>query len=229
MTQAQIVAWLKTEFQPLTFATPDATLTQLVQNAFRYWSTHSAFKHVKMYPVPGENGRVQLTKEFKSVVDIFPDRTTTFIFQSHPLWTLLGITILDNVTEDLITLGEAYRAYRSYVGAELRWKFEKSDDPEIGGYLYVAGMPPKATQMYVVGTKRLYAADDVVQENTLEWILSYVKALLKQVEGNTLRKSDIIGVKNDGQQLVDEGKEEVKELQERLGKEGRWVTFARRF
>jgi len=52
---------------------------------------------------------------------------------------------------------------------------------------------------------------------------------VKKAEGNTLRKSDIIGVKNDGQQLYDEGENERKELEERLATEGRWVVFARRF
>jgi hypothetical protein len=48
-------------------------------------------------------------------------------------------------------------------------------------------------------------------------------------EGNTLRKSDAIGIKNDGQQLIDEGKEEIKTLQEQLAQEGRWVSFTKRF
>jgi hypothetical protein len=229
MTKADIVSWLSTEFQPLTLATPTTTIEQLVDNTFRYWNTHSAYKIVQMVTAPGENGRVQLQKEIKSVVSVIPDRVTTWIFRDHPLWTLLGITILDNVTSDLILLGEAYRAYRNYIGAQMRWKFEKSDDPSVGGYLYSAGIPKEATRVYVVGTRRIYTDEDIVSEHVLNWVLYYAKALLKQVEGNTLRKSDIIGVKNDGQQLYEEGQSEMKDLQEQLRLDGRWVAFIRRF
>jgi len=229
MTKSDIASWLATEFQPLTLATPVTTREQLIDNAFRYWNTHSAFKYVEMTNIPGENGRIQLDKKFKTVVSVIPDRVTTWIFRDHPLWTLLGITILDNVTSDLILLGEAYRAYRNYIGAQMRWKFEKSDDPSTGGYLYSAGVPREASKLYVVGTRRIYTDEDIVSEHILNWILYYSKALLKQVEGNTLRKSDIIGVKNDGQALFDEGQNEMKDLQEQLRLDGRWVAFIRRF
>lgn len=229
MTKADILAWLKVEFQPLTLATPDDTINQLIDNTIRYWNTHSAYKCVEMVNYPGENASAQLNKKFKTVVEVFPDRTTTWIFRDHPLWTLLGITVIDNVTSDLIMLGEAYRNYRQYLGTQFRWKFESSDDPANGGKLYVAGFPNAATKMYVVGTRRIYNTEDVKSEYILNFLLYYSKALLKQVEGNTLRKSDIIGVKNDGQELMDEGKKEIEDLQERLKTDGRWVVFAQRW
>jgi hypothetical protein len=49
------------------------------------------------------------------------------------------------------------------------------------------------------------------------------------VEGNALRKTDAINIKNDGQQLYDEGKEDKLRLEERLANEGKWMCFARRF
>lgn len=137
--------------------------------------------------------------------------------------------MVDNVTSDLIELSEAYNNYRSYMGTSMRWKFEQSEDPATGGYLYIRNVPSGSDKLYVVGTRRLYTDEDITSEHILDWILRYAKALVKLTEGNLLRKSDIIGIKNDGQQLVDEGKNEVEALQKELAMNGRWVSFAKRF
>ena len=76
-----------------------------------------------------------------------------------------------------------------------------------------------------VNKKGSFHKDDYI----LDWILNYAKALLKQIEGNTLRKSSIIGINNDGQQLLNEGLDAQKELQESLSRDGRWLAFAKRF
>lgn len=229
---AKYVNWLKNEFKPLTLATASVpgVLEQQVENAIRYWNTHSGYKVSQVYDYRGGIGsRVQLSTEFKSVVTVYPTRTTTWIWNDHPLWTLLGITVLDNVTSDLILMSEAFRNYRIYVGTDFRWVFDKSDDPSEGGFLYAINVPAATKSLLVVGTKRIIAEEDIKVEYILDWILYYAKALVKQVEGNVLRKASIVDVKNDGQDLVDEGQEEMKDLQERLARDSRWVAFVKRY
>ena len=118
-TRAMIkyVNWLKTEFQPLTIATPDDTIEQCVENAIRYFNTHSAYKISQVFDFV--KTRVQLSAEFKAVVQVYPTKTTTYIWNDHPLWTLMGISVLDNVTTDLILMSEAFRNYRQYGGVLL--------------------------------------------------------------------------------------------------------------
>jgi hypothetical protein len=228
MDKDEIVAWLANEFLPLTLATPTATLEQIVDNAVRYWNTHSGYKITTMVDVPAGGTAVRLNTQFKRVVRVYPSSTTTWIWNDHPLWTLLGITILDNVTGDLIMMSEAFRNYRIYVGTDFRWVFQKSEDPTVGGDLYAINVPSGVEKLAVVGTKRITANETIKVEYILDWILSFSKALLKQIEGNTLRKSSIIDIKNDGQELVNEGIEEMKDLKERLIHDGRWVALIRR-
>jgi hypothetical protein len=228
MTSDEIQSWIKAEFAPLTLATPDDTLQQLIENTIRYWNTHSAYRITTMFDYTAGSKRVQLNNQFKSVVEVLPSQKSSWIWSDHPLWTLLGITVIDNITGDLILLSEAYRNYRVYVGADFRWQFEKSEDPSLGGYLYTVNVPTGVDLLAVIGTKRITADEDIKQEPILDWILRYVKALTKQVEGNTLRKASIVDIKNDGDALVKEGKEEQKDLQEVLAKEGRWTAFIKR-
>jgi len=223
------LTWIQNEFKPLTLVTPEETLEQLFENAVRYWNTHSGYKVSSMVQYAPGTKRVQLSPEFKTAVNVFPNKTTTWIWNDHPLWTLLGITVLDNVTTDLIMMSEAFRNYRIYVGTDFRWVYEKSDDPTVGGYLYCINVPTGVTGLYVLGTKRITKNENIKNEYILNWLLYYWKALVKQTEGNTLRKSGIIDIKNDGQQLVDEGKEEMKELQESLARDSRWVVLAKRY
>jgi len=229
-TRTAIKEWLEAEFAPLTLATPDDTIYQVIQNAIRYFNTHSAYKISAMYDYSSGTKRVQLGTEFKTVTKVYPNKTTSWIYDDHPLWSLLGITILDNVTSDMIIMSEAFKNYRNFVGTDFRWRFVKSEDPDVeGGYLYAINIPSGTTSLYVEGTRRITCDDtNITSEYILDWILNYSKALLRIIEGNTLRKGDIVGIKNDGQEMINEGKEEKKELEERLAVDGRWVAMIRR-
>jgi len=233
MKREDIRTWVKTEFKPVMLATPDETILQVIDNTIRYWNTHSAFKIVHMAEnvVPG-TPRVALPAEFKNVTRVYPSTTPDWILQNHPLWTLLGITIIDNLTADLVMMSEAFRNYRYYIGTDFKFYFDRNMNPDTndtGGYLYMTNLPQNTTAVCVVGTKRIIDGEDITSEYLLEWVLQYVKAQVKMIEGNTLRKSGAINIKNDGQELMNEGKEEVKDLQARLREEGKWVSFARKF
>ena len=306
MLKNEISAWLYQEFQPIELATPNETVIQIIDNALRYWNTHSALPLVKMADVSQSVVKVQLTPDYKSVVKVYPATVPDWVLQNFPMWSLLGITIIDNLTQDLVMLSEAYRNYKYYIGSDFNWTFNRSYDPKIGGSLFMQQIPSPTTAICVVGTKRIlngplqinimgtsgtfefypfdagtvtltngahtYTDDgdgilesdqsgysgtvnydtgawtitgwvdnnmvataeyvyweDVKSEHILQWLLYYVKALVKMVEGNALRKTMAIDIKNDGQQMYDEGKVEKKELEDKLLAEGRWLTFARRF
>ena len=306
MLESEIIDWVKQEFMPVSLATPDETILQILRNTKRYWNTHSAFPVAQMYAGASDTS-IRLTPNYKNVVKVYPATTPDWVLGNYPMWSLLGIAIIDNLTSDLIMLTEAYKNYRYYMGADFNWNYQKSDLPGIGGRLYMTNIPQGTQNMCVIGTKRLLQGEvtlditgtsgtfqfvpiptlslsltngvltylddglgnligsqsgytgtidyttgewtvtgwvgsqgevgtatylydeEITSEYIVDWFLYYVKAQVKMVEGNTLRKADALKISNDGQQLLNEGKEEVKELQERLGIEGRWMSFARRF
>lgn len=314
MNDSEILDYIKTEFSPVQLATPDDTVIQMIGNAKRYWNTHNSFALVRMFQVGSSgatsSGRIQLTPDFKQVVRVYPATTPDWILGNYPLWSLLGITIIDNLSSDLIMMSEAFRNYKYYMGTDFKFTYQKSNDPGIGGHLYTTNLPSGTTNVCVVGTKRILngpvtlnistaanngalecvpvesrsfsitngtqvftddgngvlassisgysgtinydtgvwavtgwsgnntgntgtasyiCIEEVKSEYILEWMLQYIKALVKMVEGNTLRKTDAINIKNDGQQLYDEGKADKERLEERLASEGRWMCFARKF
>lgn len=310
MTKNQILEWLETEFFPISLATPQSTILQIIDNSIRYWNTHSSLPIVEMYDVAGTDVVLQLSPAYKGVHTVYPSQQPDWILQNYPLWSLLGITIIDNLTSDLIMLSEAYRNYKYYIGTDFHFHYEKSDNPAVGGKLYLSSMPSGATAAAVVGTKRIINGDisvatagtsgtfefppqafsfsltdgtqtftddagdgvlvssqsgysgtldyttgawtvtgwsaaivgtdtvatatytyeeDIKSEHILNWLLYYVKALVQIAEGNTLRKAGSIGIKNDGDQLMSEGREAKKDLEKKLEIEGRWVAFVRKF
>lgn len=236
MDKSAIIQWLETEFQPVTLATPHATMDQIVSNAYRYWNTNNGFKIVRVYPISeigggtgAQAGMVEVDLDMKNVVRVFPTTRAESIFQSYPMWTLLGLQVMDNITSDLIIMAEGLRSYRVYASANFMWRFQRPESPLNKGKLMVKNLPSGVTEVSVEGTKRLVEGEDIVNEYILDWILRYSKCLLKMIEGNALRKSDIIGVKNDGQVLYEEGKAEQAELEKYLATSGRWVALAQRF
>ena len=322
MRRADIVTWLKTEFSPVTLATPDVTLNQIIENAIRYFNTHSGFKMVSMldlnhlaiedelmgvgdgvnlsfnftvkmasistgtlriltavaaneivitdngagllvspyatgtvnylngdivllfnsgfapnltsqvianYEYSGGNAKkVAVDPQYKMISKVYPAIDTNYIWADYSFWTLLGKTVMDN-TMDMIALSTAYKNYAIYIGADFRWTFEKPSNPTQNGFLYITNMPQQATRLCLLGAKRILADEDIESEHILAWLLYYSKALLKMTEGNTLRKADIINVRNDGDRLVQEGVIEAKDLEVKLAAEGRWLALARRF
>ena len=219
--------WIIEEFNPVTLATPNSVIDQHIDSAYRYWNTHSAYKTYEMKTI-STDGRVQCSKYIKTACEVYPATMTVWPYGSHPLWTLLGIQILDNITSDLIMMSQAYQNYSIYMGTDFRWWWKNSEDSTIGGYVYYQNVPQSVTELCVVGIRRIFTDEDLKTEDILDWILYYAKALTKVTEGNALRKSSIIGINNDGQQLVDEGKQEIEELQTRLAEEGRWFLLADR-
>ncbi len=220
--------WIAAEFAPLTLATSNATIDQQVENAIRYWNTHSAHKISIMLPYIQGQVRAQLPPEVKSVSTVYPNLRTTWIWNDHPLWTLTSVNVLDSVTTDLIMMSEAFRTYRHYVGSNFRHTFERSGSLTEGGFIYAINLPGGSDALYIIGTRQILPAEDVTEIHILEWLLRYTKALVKQIEGNTLRKSIIINMQNDGGDLIREGKEEVSELQTELERNSRWVAFIKR-
>lgn len=151
-----------------------------------------------------------------------------FIGSNKIVWTLMGITVLDNVTGDLVMMSEAFKNYRIYVGTDFQWKWVMSTNMNEGGWLYAINVPAQTQKLYVLGTKRITEFEDVVIEVVYDWVLRYSRALLQQIEGNTLRKAQLLNYQLDGQQMVDDGKEKAKDLEERLAEDARWLIFAKR-
>lgn len=229
MLLPEIVQWIKDDIKPVELTTPEGTVGQMVQTAIRYWNTHSAFRIIRMYNATVSTKRVQLDTDFKNVVRVYPASQADWILQNYPLWSLLGITIIDNVTSDLVMLSEAFKNYRYYIGTDFHFHFERSNDPSVGGYLYLDNVPTGTNKICVVGCKRITEVEDITDEFILDWILQYAKSLTLAQEGNTLRKSGVIGIQNDGQQMIDEAKTKIEELKKELNENGRWVSFVQRF
>lgn len=197
----------------------------------------STFRMTYHFPVqvgtaPSYQGQGQafpVDSEFKYVTNVYPSVSPQLLWQDNSLWKLFGLTILDNVTSDLIMMTQAFQNYQIYVGTDFRWTYEMNPDPTKPGTLFFTGNPYTNSMMCVVGSKRIMPNEDVKSEHILNWLLYYSKALLKMCEGNMLRKADIINVRNDGQTLMEEGKTEKEELEKRLSEEGRWLIMAKRF
>lgn len=220
--------WIKNEFAPLTLATPDDTLNQMMENTIRYWNTNSAYKVSTLVDYTSSMKRIQIPVGIKSVCAVYPTKVQSYVWNDHPLWTLTGIAIIDCVTTDLILTSEAFKTFRQYVGSNFDWTYDKSDDPSIGGYLYVMNIPASSQGLVVIGTKRILPDEVIKSDHISDWLLRYYKCLVKQVEGNTLRKGGIIGIPNDGQAMFDEGIKEQDDLKKELAVNGRWTCFIAR-
>lgn len=229
MTLEQISEWVQAEFSPVELVTPYETILQLIRNALRYFNTRSAIRTSQMMTVNAGSTLVTVDHYMKTVVKVLPTPPAEWITQNYPQWSLLGISMLDSVNNDLIMMTEAFKNYKGYIGGDFKWYFERSTDPAIGGQLHMYNLPQNVSKVFVLGTKQYNEDDDIVDDQVLVWLLPYAKALVKQAEGNSLRKSSAIGVNNDGQALYNEGKEEMEVLQKQLFESGRWVAFTQKF
>jgi hypothetical protein len=234
MNSDEIIQWTRNKFAPIPLSTPEETLVQNIEETIRYWNNHSAYKTADMVTLDGNGMTVVVPTKIKTVVQVYPAIQNSSIFQDHPLFSLLGIVLMDNITQDLIQLDAAFRTYRVYTGYDFRWTFMRSGDPAVGGKLMLRNLPIRTDRVCVVGTRRLIRDqhgkwEDITDEQILEWVLAYMFALTKKSEGQLLRKGEIVGIKSDGQAMFDEGEKDKAALEQVLRDGGRWVVMARRF
>ena len=174
-TKTKYTDWITAEFQPRTLAIPTTTVEQLIDNAVRYWNTHSAYKISQMVTYNATT-RMQVSEEFKDVVQVFPNVSANWIWNEFPTWSLAGIAVLDNVRTDLILATEAFKTFNIYVGANFRYTFDPNhDDPTSGGFLYVRNVPSGTGSFFVVGTKRIIPDDDIDSQHINDWILYHTQ------------------------------------------------------
>lgn len=230
MHKTEMVEWIRREFAPIELITEDETILQQVDNALRYWNTHSAHKVIKMFPFAASKGCIDIPQEFRLVTRVYPADAPDHIWRNNPTWLLTGIYMLESHTQDLIAMTQSFKDYKVYMGLQLAFYFNRNPDPEQPHKLIINNMPAGNSAICVEGVKRIKVEEDalIVDEHIQDWILYYAKALVKMVEGNILRKSSSSGIVNDGQELLSEGKEERAELQQRLAAEGRWMAFIQR-
>jgi len=226
--RSDMVDWIKNEFAPRTMAVSDSVINQQLDNAIRYFNTYSGYKISQTVDWVGGDGRIQVSEEFKQVVDVIPGQATTWLLKDHPMLSLLGISVLDNVTSDLILMTESFKMYRTYMGADFNWHWEKSEDPTVGGYLYVKRPPAGTSTLTLVGTKRIRPSESITQEFLQDWILRYAKALTMIIEGQAIRIGKAIGISQDGDDFVREGREDATKLKDELKRNGMWVLLVKR-
>ena len=225
MKREEIRDWITQSFKPVSLSLPNDTLDQIVDATILYWNTHSCHKIVRMFDASAaaDHTQVQLSAEIKTVVQCYPSAMAEELFSNHPMWVLLGFITLDRYTEDLMLLSNTFENYKIYLGNDFRWKWIRADDSTQGGWLYMQQVPRGAVRVAVVGTKRILPGEDIVDEFIYNWVREHARSRVKIFEGNVLRKAVIIGIQNDGDSMVTEGKAECLALEEALRKESRWM------
>jgi hypothetical protein len=225
MKREEIRDWIVQSFMPVHLSLPNETLDQIIDATILYWNTHSGYKIVRMFSVTADANttQVQLSADIKTVIHCYPSAMVEELFSNHPMWVLLGFITLDRYTEDLMLLSNTFENYKIYLGNDFRWKWIRSDDSTVGGWLYLQQTPRGASKVAVVGTKRILVGEDITDEFIYNWIREHARSRVKIFEGNVLRKAVIIGISNDGESMVTEGKAECLALEEALRKESRWM------
>jgi hypothetical protein len=227
-----IVSWIQTQFAPITLATTTANIQQQIYNAKRYFNGHSAFPRVETVSYPGGDV-VELDEHFKSVVQVYPGQATTWLLNNHPLWSLLGIPIIDHVSSDMITMSAGFKNYQTFVGTDFRFTFlppmATNFGSEEGGKLYLSTVPMGVSTLTVVGSHRIVGDEDIESQWILDWIQRYTYALVMICEGQTLAKAAIADVKGiNATQMIQQGLDDKKSLQDELSEQGIWLVMAQR-
>ena len=228
MNRIDITEWIKIQFKPLILSIPDDVIDQKIKDAIRYWNTHSAFKIIVMADMPAPNSSVSMPTSVKTVSEVIPNALESVVLDQFPFWSFFGNVNSGTFVQDYTELFEGYKSYKKYYSSEMAWTWVRSTDSEdVGGKLYVTRYPAGATKLACMCLKRITLNEDVKDEHILDWLLNYTLALIKIIEGNVLRKGQLIGIKDDGNNLLSEGAKEKEQLEETLRKEGRWFIMAK--
>jgi len=227
-----MLAWIKTQFEPVTLATTDANILQQIANAKRYFNGHSAFPRVETIAYTGGKG-VEVDEHFKSIVQVYPGQSTTWLLNNHPLWSLLGIPIIDHVSSDMITISSGFKNYQTFVGTDFRFQYlapsATMTGAEAKGRLYLSSPPVGVTSLTVIGSHRICGSEEIESQWIYDWILRYTYALVIGIEGQTLAKAAVADVKGlNGDQMIQQGLKAQNDLETELAEQGMWILMIQR-
>jgi len=176
----------------------------------------------------GTGTSVSVPGKIRQVVKVLPSGLPDNVFSDHPMWALLGFITLDRYSQDLIMTQHAFGGYKTYMSNNFRWMFERSPAPAANATLYVQSVPKGTDSFTMYCIQMIEETEDITEPWILDWVLNYFKALVMIQEGNIRRQLGMIDAKNDGQNLIDEGLDKVKELKESMNREGVWMLSIKR-
>jgi hypothetical protein len=101
-----------------------------------------------MITVTSGSTKVTVSPSIKTVVKVLPTPPAEWITQNYPQWSLLGISMLDSVNNDLIMMTEAFKNYKGYIGGDFKWYFHRSEDPDVGGQLHLYNLPQNVQKIF---------------------------------------------------------------------------------
>ncbi len=200
----EIVEYVVSSFKPIVLSTARVSIEQCVEEAIRWWNRVCGYTKVEQFAYPQTNS-FSLPERVDQVVRVIPDRVTTELFTAQTL--LLGVTILDY---DILTLAmkqDHLANLRTFLASRFRWQFHKP-------YLYVDGMLTAVSSMVIVYLPHYDHTDrDVnITGRDIDWIKRYARSLVKQREGEIRRLGQVVGSPLDGDTIMAEGKEEIKDI-----------------
>lgn len=123
-----MIEWIIVEYQPLEFSVPNETVEQIIKNAIRYFNNNSAVRVTEMVDVLSP--KTMVPKTIKAVSQVVPARNSMVnAAYNLPMWTLLGVQVINALNTDLIMLSETYKNMSIYMGKDFQWQFIPSDNP----------------------------------------------------------------------------------------------------
>ena len=176
MTRPQIYDWLVRSFDPITLATPQESVMQLIDECVDYWNMHSAYRIAAFLPVTAKV--IELPLEMKMAVECMPNVAQVQLLQDFPNTLLLGMTVLDNLTTDTILLSEGYKNYRTYMGGQFAWQEIRSEDPTVPNRVVINNLNSACTDIFVVGAKRILPLEDIKQVGNIESDVDAIAAVI---------------------------------------------------
>lgn len=198
--------------------TPDSTIKLNIEKAYRKHS--SKILTQKTIVVPYNGGKVDLTEhKAEVVVNVTPELRSPSGHNQFNEFDVRTQEIYNGAYKSIQDI-----AYHRQRNGNLAYIFDSFDFEYKEPYLYVDNVPYSTDELTVD-----ILCKEPIEEIESNWIEEYALALTKVVEGRIRSKFNggPMEFETDGRELVDEGNNELRELEESL-KNKAPMYFARR-
>ena len=218
LTRNGIMSRIRGRFAPVTMATPDGTLKDILLDAVLMFNTWRGIKRsVEVHCAPGQ-GYFNIPAGIKTILRLNPI-LPKIAYVAGEIGLLLGVSVIPRPDQilDWMYQWNLFKEQKRSLGLKFDWKVAN-------GKVFYGNLNQGAQGVEVVGLAPIDVTTGVSEpgdfligdEDSERWILEYSHALAMENEARLLRKGRLVGAAVDATDLMGEATTKKAQLEREL-------------
>jgi len=215
MTKAQMEAAIRDRFEPIPVISGSPKVQQLIRQAIMYFTKN--YSKLLMRTVAVSDNPITLPADVGTVTSVYDVERPNVDLENRDIINYFFRTYYSRLSysfEEMLALRTFYANTKDIFQEQMNWKFIRQIKAP-----HLLFLDNYRRDYVTIEFKVEFDPDDDTYDYTgfsEEWLYKYALVLVKEAEGEIIRKSESIDIPSDGQTLTDEARADKERYEEEL-------------